>query len=53
MLTMPTDSLILVKTVNNYRELDSYESIYIHRNRCKLMNSHYWPIPQSDLYELL
>ena len=50
---MPTDSLRLVKTVNNYRELDSYESIYIHRNRCKLMNSDYGPIPQSALYELL
>lgn len=50
---MPTDSLRLVKTVHNFRELDSYESIYIHRNRCKLMNSDYGPIPGSSLYELL
>lgn len=50
---MPADSIRLIKTVNNYRELDSFESIYMFKNKNSLMNSDNGPIPQSSLYELL
>ena len=47
------DDLKLVKAVSNNRELNSLESIFIHLNRDKLMNSDRGPIPSSPLFDLL
>lgn len=32
MVLLPTNILGFIKSVNNYEELDSYESMFIHQN---------------------
>ena len=49
---MPLDSLKLIKPVENNRELDSYESIYIYKHRNNNMNADNGPIPNSILFQL-
>jgi hypothetical protein len=47
------DNLKLVKAVSSNRELDGFESLFIHKSKGCLLNSDKGPIPRSALYDLL
>lgn len=46
-------NLSLEKVENNYRKLNAWESIIIHKNKHRKMNSDLGPNPNSNLYSLL
>lgn len=50
---IPPENLRLVKEVCDYRELDAYESIFIHKNSNNSLNSDKGLIPNSCLFKLL
>lgn len=48
-----SDNLKLLKTVNNVKQLDAFESINIFKNKHRLINSDLGPIPNSRLFDFL
>lgn len=45
--SIQTKNLKLVKQIRNVRQLDAWESIYIHKNKNRIMNNVYGPVASS------
>ena len=49
----PTAGISLLKEIGDWRLLDAYESIYIHKFRNTTLNQDNGPVPYSDLIKNL
>lgn len=47
---IPTDDFKLIRNISSYRQLDSFESIYIYAYEW-FLHEHLGPIPKSQLFE--